>query len=280
MAKAPKVVPIEFPRGDHPGHEHDEVALTPSQRKTLGIDSLMLLMPDGTPACGKFACAYNTKDPDWVVKLTSDEDDADGLARAKGSEFVVPTKGIYELKGVRDPAYQTPMYGIIAERVNPVVGKESLFINEVLFGTFDEEILKNLFSGYKEGAKFVVEPRVRAMIEPKCRLVVQEAKKYGDSRFVSEDADTEACRLLINEAVDAAEDLANRGVVFTDNHAGNWGRRKNGRLVAIDLGLSSPPWGRQKAAITRLAGYRDPVRGEFLRDPRKTAKRVWPPWGR
>ena len=268
-----KKISVQFPRGEHPGHEFDEIELTDSQYKALGIDSLMLL-PDGSPACGAFACAYDTKDADWVVKLTSDDDDADGLQRAKGSEFAVPTKGVFELKGIRDPVYQTPVYGVVVERVTPIVGKESLLINEVLYDGRGTGLTKSgLFSGYKDGQKFVVEQRVRDMIEPKCRSLVQTMRARKDPRFVSEDGETEACRLLINETVDAVEDLANRGVQFIDNHAGNWGRRKNGRLVAIDLGLSSPPWGKQRAQIQRLAGYRHPVRGEFLRKP-------WPKWRR
>lgn len=280
MAVTPKKISVQFPRGEHPGHESDKVELTGSQYKALGIDSLML-MPDGTPACGQFACAYDTKDPNWVVKLTSDEDDADALQRAKGSEFVVPTKGVYELTRLRDPVYQMPMFGIVVERVTPIVGKESLFINEVLWGAGLTGLVKaGLFSGYTEGQKFVVERRVRDSIEPKCRSLVQTMRNRKDPRFVNENVETEACRLLINQTVDAIEDLADRGIQFVDNHAGNWGRRKNGRLVAIDLGLSSPPWRRQKTQIPMLSGFKDPVKGEFLDAPGKGSKRVWPPWGR
>lgn len=248
------------------------IGLTDNQHKALGIDSLMFLGKDD-PACGSYACVYNSKDPKWIVKITGDEEDATGFAKAKGSEFVARTREIYRLTGLGHPETGRPMYGLVVERVDPIVGKESLFINMVLWSSAGSLNQSGLFDGYEEGKKFTVAPKIRSMIEPQCRRIVKTAMGRGDKRFVSEDSETEACRLLINQTVDAVEDLANRGVQFTDNHAGNWGRRKNGRLVAIDLGLSSPPWGAPNPKIPRLDGNRGRARGEFITKP-------WPPWRR
>jgi len=243
------------------GEDHPGVTLTESQCKKLDLKELLRL-PDGGIACGTRACVYETSDPNTVVKITEDVEDVRAFDLTRGSKRVIPQKLLRKLKGIKTFDWDDPVYAMVVEKAEPLSGRDQIFINDVL--AFD--LTSNIFRGVKQDEPFEVKKEVRVRVAPKCRFIVGKGKAAADARFADEEESVKACELVVNDAIDAIEEFGKAGVLLSDNHAGNWGRRK-GKLVAIDLGMSTPPWAPREAKVPALAGNR----GESIR-------RVWPPW--
>lgn len=225
--------------------------LTDSQCQTLGIDSLMLL-PDGSEACGTHACVFQSRDPNWLIKITDDAEDIRGLIRAKGSQHAVNTRAAYRLTGKRASGNR-PLFAAVVEKVDQVKGNDRAYLTGVLY----ERLVTPALRGFAGDRKYSVPQSVRDAVVPECENF---ARNLGQDPA----AHRSSCRAVVNEALDAIEDFMNRGVAFTDVHAGNWGRRR-GKLVAIDLGMSKPPFAKDRLRVPALAA---------------PPKRVWPPWHR
>lgn len=225
--------------------------LTEGQCGTLGIDSLMLL-PDGSEACGTHACVFQSKDPGWLVKITDDDEDIRGLLRAKGSPHAVNTRAVFSLRGRRTRS-KKPLYAAVVEKVEQVRGNDRAYLTGVLY----ERLVELALGGFTGETKYVVPQGVRDAVVPECDAFARGAGQDPA-------AHRSACRAVVNEALDAIEDFMNRGIAFTDAHAGNWGRRR-GKLVAIDLGMSKPPFAKDRLRVPSLAAPPTPV---------------WPRWRR
>jgi len=227
----------------------EKFRLTPTQCRELGIDSLMLL-PNGSEACGTHACVFNTSDRDWLVKITDDEEDVYGFLKSQGSPHVVGFRGAYKLRGQKTWD-KRPLFAMRVEKVEQVRGNDRAYLTGVLYERLTSPALK----GFKGESRYSVPKNIRDSVIPECDSYVRD---LGEDPA----AHRPRCSAVVNEGLDAIEDLMNRGVAFTDTHAGNWGRRR-GKLVAIDLGLSRPPWSREKLKVPVLSGNRQ-----------------WPPWRR
>lgn len=240
------------------GEFSPEITLSKNQCEKLDLKSILFL-PNGEEACGTRACVYETGNPDVVVKITEDVEDVRGFVQTTGSSKVVGAKDLRVLKAIKTMDGE-PVFAMVVEKAEPLDRRDQIFINDVLFS----ELNQDLFRGLKESEPFEVKPEVRKKIAPKCREIVKKGKSRADSRFSDEDEAVKACELVVGDAVDAIEEFGQSGVLLSDNHAGNWGRRK-GKLVAIDLGMSTPPWAPREAKVKALAGNR----GESIR-------RQWP----
>jgi len=240
------------------GEFSPEIALSKNQCEKLDLKSILFL-PNGNEACGTRACVYETSDPGTVVKITEDIEDVRGFALMKGSPKAVGVKDLRKLTAIKTMDGE-PVFAMVVEKADPLASRDQIFINDVLFSELNED----LFRGLREGDLFRVKEETRKKIAPKCREIVKKGKSRADSRFSDEDEAVKACELVIGDAVDAIEEFGQSGVLLSDNHAGNWGRRK-GKLVAIDLGMSTPPWAPREAKVKALAGNR----GESIR-------RRWP----
>jgi hypothetical protein len=237
------------------------VTLTKSQ-----CDALRAVRPIGgseDSACGTHACAYETQDPRWLVKFTDDWQDVRGLMAAGNKGLTPDVRGIYRLTGQKRG--KKAVYAIEVERVEPLSKKEELLINEVLFlrlGLTAFNIADR--SDPRSGAPlpFKIEPQTRADVPRTCRFIADAAKARGKPGFDDAAASASECADLIRRALDITEALGREGVFLTDNHAGNWGK-KNGRLIAIDLGRSRPQWDTKRVMPPKLDGN-----GQ------------WPPWRR
>lgn len=230
------------------------ITLTPSQ-----CARLRPVRPIGgseDSACGSHACAYETEDQNWLVKFTDDWQDVRGFMAA-GNEGLTPNvRGIYKLKGQKRG--KKGVYAIGVERVEPLNKKEELLINEVLFlrlgwNAFDLSDRSDPRTGVS--ARFRIDPQTRAEVPQTCAFIARAAKMKGKPGFDDEAKSVSECVGLIRSALDVTEKLGQRDVFLTDNHSGNWGKR-NGKLVAIDLGRSRPKWAFSRQMPQTLGGAR------------------------
>lgn len=191
-----------------------DVCITPSQSA--------FLFPPGRPrklGCGVFACAYQHRDPDKVVKITRDEADIAVLRRAQGlpralklfhaRTLLSPTRWIARLDRNR-PAPRA--WAMIVERLRPLPKSRAWddFLLSISRGTRS-----------KRGA-------VSAQtVTKKCPV-----------------ARTERCRVVAADITRALKDLRARGIALYDVHAGNIGLDKQGRWKILDFGA-----GGQKLAV-------------------------------
>jgi nucleoid-associated protein YgaU len=212
------------------------VVLTDNQCRTLDIQNVLALS-DGAgnhAACGSKACVYETSDPSTLVKVTSDWMDVWALKKTAGMADVVPVKRMFKLKGKRrsvNGVAENALYAIEVARAQPLSKRDELFLNTTAFDAITLYFDQMLLPG--------VSPKSVIDFRESCRKTVDAARRGGKPYMTTPQADQAACEAVTSDALDAVERMAKRGVYFTDAHAGNWGRY-NGRLVALDLGLSAP----------------------------------------
>jgi len=177
-----------------------EVCLTNNQQETLfhGFVGEKL-------GCGTFACAFKTRDPDKVVKITRDPQDVAALLRAQGSGMVPKVHAVYTLgsdeagKGVStETGNRTPAYALVVERLktlNDIEKRES-------------------------------------------RKMFDVVNDYHDGKIDLHEACASNPRIVC-KAVKAAAELKHRtGIKWTDAHYGNIGYGQDGKLKILDLGIT------------------------------------------
>lgn len=200
-------------------------ALTDGQAKRLKLGDLL--------GEGSFACAYaNREDPDRVIKLTEDYDDAISFANL-GDKGLKALPKVYAVNQLLDANGQVQhFFAIEVERVTPLAARS------------DDSQSVGLLNDYL--AQFT--PGQLPKKVPKAKLF-RECDNAKASKWLN---DADVCRKVVTEAAAAYEELQRNGYSFEDAHAGNWGRNKAGKLVAIDLGYSSSaPRGKE---LPKLAG--------------------------
>jgi hypothetical protein len=202
------------------------------------------------------------------VKITADQDDVRGFEQLKGSKRIPPTGAARSLKGKTDHKGRQ-VYAFPVGRVEMPNLRESVYLDEVL-----DRINVKVFAPVRQGQPYSVPTPVRESVDFLCRRITDMAQAKLPDQFSDTYESNFVCRSTVNEALDTIEEFANKGVYFTDNHSGNWGRHKD-RLVAIDLGLSAPPWDSGPPAVKALAML-SPNR---VRRPMKLTPR-WPRWRR
>lgn len=226
------------------------IDLSPTQCD--GLDLLYMLTDRvGDDACGEHACVYATSDPNMVLKVTDDPGDVYGFIAAKGSGLTPPSKTPIELG-------DSGLYAFEVGKVTfPTALDEIIFNNAVNHGIagaiFDYRRPKTEREPQPlRGGKFRFEAPadISDTVEKECKEIVELVKAHRRTDLGTPQEIRERCRYIANSAVGVIEKLGQRGVKFTDVHAGNWGFYK-GRLVSIDLGLSDPP---RKKAVSKLYG--------------------------
>jgi len=207
---------------DHPRYRFGpyEVCLTKNQRKKLFKDGIVGLRL----GCGVFACAFETNDPDKVVKITRDPEDVAALIKAQKTDVVPRLYAAYTLGS--DPAgkghstktgEQTPAYALVVERLR----------------TLDEDDVDN-YSSDIFGA-------VNDYLSGDMDLDEVEAN-YNDLGF---------------QAAQAAGKLKKAtGIKWTDAHGGNIGFDKNGNLKILDLGITKTALKRKPRILEGAAAAR------------------------
>lgn len=235
---------------------HQTFELTPTQ--CAGLDLLDLLRNSkGEEACGEHACVYTTSKPDTLLKITDDADDVFGFAAAKGLP-VVPTTGTPVQLG------NESRYAFTVAKVQLPDVRDQIILNNVVNhgivgAIFDHRRPKDeqypvLIRG--KNYRFNAPDYITDVVESECKDLADRVESLGRKDLGTRPEVIDRCRYIGNTAVNVIEKLGQRGVTFTDTHAGNWGFHK-GRLVAIDLGLSHAPKGRR---LTRLQGAMLPLR--------------------
>lgn len=237
------------------------MSITPWQEKQceeekgrLTQGQMASLRPGRPIGKGSNACVYATPDPETIVKITSDSDDAFAFARAAGLKSVPKIHNVFQLRDTdgTDSGY----FAIEVEKVDTFSqsSDEAKFVsvfNDVMVA---EDVHKLITPGQKN-PKFKVPTKVKNKVKKTC-------KEAGEMDWFPLDQ-VGACTRMVDEAIAVYEDLGKNGIAFSDSHEGNWGRTYNGRLVAIDLGLSNAP----PVDLPRLAG-----RGEGRKMKRRRSK--------
>lgn len=232
------------------------INLTPNQCAVLQPTGFV--NTDEADSCGSHACAYGTREPGWIVKFTDDAQDVRGFMAAGDSGLTPKVRGIFRLRGQRKG--RKPVYAMQIERAEPLTKKEEIFINEVLalrlgLNAFDLAERSDPRTGVAR--PFEIDPQTRTDVRDVCWRIANAAKARAKPGFDDPTASFRECVPLINRSLDVTESLGRRGVFLTDNHSGNWGKQ-NGKLVAIDLGLSRPKWDTKRRMPTILDGFRWP----------------------
>jgi hypothetical protein len=184
--------------------------------------------------CGVFACTYGSKDPNKVIKITSDPTDVAALQVAnnfhvEGVPKLYETmrlasriewrRGGYAGGRMRPPP---PIYGMVVERLKP-------------FGTQAQEKYEGTVAcirheaeggGGSEGAREICcDPgRIRTDMKAKCRQIARDLPP-------------------------AMEELYDAGLNVRDIHVGNIGQAKDGRWKILDLGLSDAEFATEPKAL-------------------------------
>lgn len=191
-----------------------KVCITPTQaEKLFGSDAKPKAL-----GCGVFACVFQHKDPDKVVKITHDESDVAGLIAANmegyGLSKAIPAPKVFDKHALGSRAWWTK-YKSPSAYFKPWATTPRAFALEL-------EKLETL------------PPKEKKLWSRRLGVMKREndlakiCPKRGDPYCV---ADVEALQDLRN-------DLADRGVDWTDMHGGNIGKTIDGLWKVLDLGAS------------------------------------------
>jgi hypothetical protein len=232
------------------------VCVTPTQAKAL----FGTTTKPKTLGCGVFACAFEHKNPDRIVKITRDPSDVAGLLRGQGLPQIPKVYASHQLVG--RPYWTAPRqrqhswqewpdrpeaYAVVVERLRTFTGVEASIWNKRIQrmrlyqkGIEDQEAHRQTASGQVR-EQFTIGALATAVCP---KRPVSEAK---------------SCQLRIRELNKMSSDLRDRGIEWSDIHAGNIGIDKRGRWKAIDVGASTTP------LTTRPA----PLAGSRTRKPRR-----------
>ena len=202
---------------------------------------------------GTMASVFERQDsPDQVVKFTTDEQDATAsrevLRRGGSIKGAVRIQNVVHVLGpaFRDKGHDRFLYGIVAERVAPLSELEQAYVTGLSHVATDDAFERepHLSSSWS------IPKEDREVVAGLCRSSAIGYRKWAPPLNRWDGAD---CTRVNNEVFDAVEHLAHAGIALTDAHGGNFGRRKSGELVALDLGFSGDE---DTHDIPELAGVR------------------------
>ena len=240
-----------------------KVCITPTQARKL-FGTLDKPKPLG---CGVFACAFAHTDPDKIVKITRDPSDVAGLLQGQGLPQIPRVYDSHRLVG--RPRWVTPRqrtskwrqwpddpeaYAIVVERLRPLTGNEK--------STWNRRIQRmRLFQNAIERRD--VE---RAVASGPTTVLLPSTPKAARERFTiggmakavcpkRPAREAQSCQLRVRELNKMSADLRERGVEWSDIHAGNIGVDKHGRWKAIDVGASTTPLTTRLPALASARGY-------------------------
>jgi hypothetical protein len=260
-----------------PGQVFNNIELTKNQCENIGI-------APGTAAlgCGLFGCAYpKAKDPSRVIKITRDPSDVAALLKVKGKGLTPHVYDVKELKlkktltpskeklkalfakereELNDPGLKTP--GSDWRFLAPMDKKHRAFVLDVekVYPLSNEQA--DFLDAQEQFMHFINMKKCGDKDLKKCPFVPVRmpgtlANAKAVCSFVYKGAKATRCRKFVTRGIVLKEKLLKNGVAWRDSHAGNWGVTKNGKLVALDIGLASVPL---KKKLKMLAGI--PVLGE------------------
>lgn len=219
-----------------------EVCPTPNQREVL--------FGGGNPekiGCGVFGCAFEyPKDPNKVVKVTVDAEDASGLIGAQDVEHVARVFDAWRLKQpvrvkpgqadsgrfvhgywLRERPIEAPAFALVVERLKPVPKEDKRWMAKVL------GIVMRKYGDVSE------EELVRAC--PRSKAKREAAAK---------------CFIFAGEVADTARELQDYGAEWRDAHVGNIGIDRDGKWKILDLGLSRHRGSEPYEELARPARFR------------------------
>ena len=196
-----------------------KASLTPGQQARL--------QPLAELGSGSTACVYTTPRPDTLVKLTTDPEDPYALAKVKGSKAVPRIDNIFQLRG--PDGKNRDLWAVEVERVQTIPHND---LEATFLDVFNNAVIWDEAHLTVKGVdpKYKVPAKTKALARNRCKEAGQDG--WFPAHLVPQ------CNAVAKEAFAVYEELGKKGVAFADSHPGNWGR-KNGKLVAIDLGLSN-----------------------------------------
>jgi len=150
--------------------------------------------------CGSYACVYQSREKGKVVKITSDPGDVHTTRKAQGIPHVVTLYRAFDL-GQHGGSNR---YAMVLERLKPLREDTEYFWHDVL----------QCFAAY------------RHLSDVRCCSMREVKRKRG------------ACKRLAAAVHDTKQQLASRGIIFSDWHGGNIGRDAQGNWKLLDLGFN------------------------------------------
>ncbi len=247
-----------------PGRFFFPIELSKNQCDKLPIE------PETKPlGCGFFGCAYEkTGSSDRVIKITRDREDVAAMLKVKGKGLTPKLYSVSELR-LKKPLKPNPAgikewqesgkrkriqlapnvdwalkrggkqraFVLDVERVNPLTPQQRQFIplvNDLQYFAID----RRCPPGKKCKPRQIVFPGAEANAGALCQLVYKGSTAKQCSKFVA-------------EGIRIKKGLVENGIIWHDAHANNWGVTKSGKIVALDIGLTSLPL---KKKLKVLAG--------------------------
>ena len=212
-----------------------QTCITPTQAKVL-FGTTAKPKPLG---CGVFACAFQHKDPDKIVKITRDPSDVAGLIQGQGLAQVPKLYASHKLTG--QPRWTTPRrrteswqkwpdqpsaFALVVEKLYVMTGAEKSKWNQRIrrmqrFQELAERQQNATGSKTTPGRKPITIGDMAKAVCPKKPI-----------------AEAARCSLRMRELNKMSADLQSRGIDWQDMHAGNIGSDNKGRWKALDLGAS------------------------------------------
>jgi hypothetical protein len=198
---------------------------------------------------GSFATVFeHPTDDGKVVKFTTDSDDAKSAAILKGKDLVgaarvyevaklenitVPSPMSKVLKDGRWVPMQMPVYGIVAERLDPTNNAPENLKTAILAFKSTVESLESATGAYKDG---LLEPGPGFKVgEGFTKKALATCRKDFKANGLAKDG---TCEAVIPKLQAAIEEVGRSGIFTADLHHGNWGKRPDGSFALLDFGIS------------------------------------------
>lgn len=227
--------------------------------------------------CGTFACAYDSKHPDRVVKITRDKDDVAAMQKAQGLRNVPKLYDAFELKSpARWKSYRLPdgspmppqpkVYAMVVERARPLRGGEKTMWSRRLWCLSQALDRRGgrakLWDQSGDTAPTTARHNAPTAKKP-VPLVRQPLPKLGrlpDATAIccpKKGAENRACVYGMRNLIRGIAELqTQRDIKWTDMHAGNIGVGRDGNWKIFDLGITHVPFDRDPEALFGRARVR------------------------
>jgi hypothetical protein len=214
------------------GKRSPQIKLTENQCSTLRPGKLL--------GCGRYGCAYVSNAlPGMVVKFTRDDMDAAGLLKLKNHPDVVPVDSVFHLKS----RLKDPVFAAIVKRADPLTEEEQFLIDTVFRPAAGRALYAEISRSQGRPAIFPMSGGIQN-IKKLCKILSEKSAQVNRKK----------CLSVSLRAAKIVQDLAKKGLRFSDSHSGNFGK-VNGKIVATDLGLTLAEFDQEPEVLSGLFGF-------------------------
>ncbi len=237
-----------------PGKLFAALKLSQNQCENLGIE------PGTEPiGCGLFGCAYpKAGDKSRVIKVTRDSEDVAAVLKADKTGLIPKVFALQKLK-LKDAPKPSPKkireyQAARTAKGRPTKDFTSFLMREKKPAVFVLEV-ERVKPLTKEQKTFIaVNDYVDALKLPRAKFI-KSSDKICKIEFTGQKV--KKCKDFAKRIYTVKKGLLDVGVPWTDAHPNNWGITKDGRLVALDIGLTSLPLKKKLKVLAGLGMFSD-----------------------